>query len=101
MSDINKTRPITEVVDPQSTMALYQEALVECTSTESEIVKTYLQERILEVRRLEDCLAKAKDKLNELLAKEPREIAALASGMKPGSFFPFTKEEMKQLRQSR
>lgn len=67
-----------EVLDPNSTEALYQDALAETTLTESDAARTLLRNQILEVRRLQDLLDKAEAQLAKLRAMSPRELAAKA-----------------------
>jgi hypothetical protein len=67
-----------EVLDPNSTEALYQDALAETTVTESDAARTLLRSAIIEVRRLQDLLDKAEAQLAKLRAMSPRELAAMA-----------------------
>lgn len=67
-----------EVLDPNSTEALYQDALAETTVTESDAARTLLSSAIIEVRRLQDLLDKAEAQLAKLRAMTPRELAALS-----------------------
>jgi ABC-type transporter Mla subunit MlaD len=84
MNDDTPTTP-TETLDPGSTEALYLDALAETTTTESDAVRKLFRSRILEVRRLQDLLARAEDDLRTLRSKTPREIAAMA-GASSGSY---------------
>ena len=72
-------KPVTcEALDPNSTEALYQDALAETTVTESDAARTLLSSAIIEVRRLQDLLDKAEAQLAKLRSMSPRELAALA-----------------------
>lgn len=68
----------TEVIAPDSTEAIYQDALAETTTTESDAARALLRDQILEVRRLQDLLDRAEQYLTQLRAMSPRELAAKA-----------------------
>ena len=68
----------TELLAPNSTWAIYQDALAEATTTESDAARALLRDQILEVRRLQDLLDRAKQHLTQLRAMSPRELAARA-----------------------
>lgn len=70
----------TEVLDPDCTRALYEEALKELDAADREAAKTVLAAQIKEVERLKGLLAKAEERLEELLNKTPKEIAELGGG---------------------
>lgn len=86
------TVSLTEVVDPNSTEALFQDALAETTTTEGDAAKELFRSRILELRRLQDLVACAEADLAKLRSLSPRELAALAGassgsyGAKPANF---------------
>jgi hypothetical protein len=67
----------TEVVDPDSTRSLYEEALKELNVSDRDAAKTVLAAQIKEVERLKGLLTKAEERLEELLGKTPKEIAEL------------------------
>lgn len=66
-----------EIVAPDSTRGIYEEALSELVISEREEAKLVIASRIKEVQRLEKCLAKAKADLAKLLQKDVSEIALL------------------------
>jgi hypothetical protein len=67
----------SEIVAPDSTRGIYEEALSELVISEREEAKLVIASRIKEVQRLEKCLAKAKAELAKLLQKDVSEIALL------------------------
>jgi hypothetical protein len=66
-----------EIVAPDSTRGIYEEALAELATSERDIAKRVIAERIREVQRLEICLNKAKADLAKILKKDVAEIALL------------------------
>jgi hypothetical protein len=66
-----------EIVAPDSTRGIYEEALSELVVSEREEAKLVIASRIKEVQRLEKCLIKAKADLAKLLQKDVSEIALL------------------------
>jgi hypothetical protein len=66
-----------EIVAPDSTRGIYEEALSELVVSEREEAKLVIANRIKEVQRLEKCLVKAKADLAKLLQKDVSEIALL------------------------
>ncbi len=66
-----------EIVAPDSTRGIYEEALSELATSERDEAKLVIASRIKEVQRLEKCLAKAKADLAKLLQKDVSEIALL------------------------
>ncbi len=77
MSQEQSTAVITEIVAPDSTRGIYEEALSELATSERDEAKLVIASRIKEVQRLEKCLAKAKADLAKLLQKDVSEIALL------------------------
>jgi hypothetical protein len=67
----------TEVVAPDSTRGIYQEALTELQASERDEAKEVIKRRLLEIRRMEICLEKAKMDLAKMLDKNVSEIAML------------------------
>jgi hypothetical protein len=65
----------TEVLAPNSTAAIFQEVLDEVQETKHMMAKKVIKERVLEIKRLETLLAKAKADLQKLLEKDPSEIS--------------------------
>ena len=66
-----------EIVAPDSTRGIYEEALSELVVNERQEAKLVIAGRIKEVQRLEKCLIKAKADLAKLLQKDVSEIALL------------------------
>ena len=66
-----------EVLAPNSTICVYQEAISELETCERDEAKQVIKRRMLEIRRMEACLEKAKKDLAELLEKNVSEIAML------------------------
>lgn len=66
-----------EVVDPDSTRALYEEALADLQADTRTDAKRVIAERIKEIQRLRALLAKAETDLAELLKKDVEEVALL------------------------
>lgn len=64
-----------EILAPDSTRNLFQEVLDEVSETRLDQAKAVIKERVLEIKRLEKLLAKAKADLQKLLEKDPEEIA--------------------------
>ena len=64
-----------QIVDPQSTRGIYEEALAELQTDVRSDAKRVIAERIKEVQRLRVLLAKAEANLAELLKKDVSEIA--------------------------
>lgn len=101
MNDESKTpdtiEPILVGPDPD-TDALYEAALAESTSTESEAAQALLKAQILEVRRLQDLLEAANARLERMRSMSPRELARMA-GADGGAFgWPNRKELPRQVR---
>lgn len=69
----------SEVVDPNSTRGLYEEALAESLTSDRDEAKRLIAGRIQEIQRLEMLLAKAKADLQKLLSKDVTEIAMMNS----------------------
>jgi hypothetical protein len=67
----------TEIVVPESALGLYTEALAEMETSERDQAKEVIKTRLLEIRRMEACVEKAKRDLAKLLGKEVSEIAML------------------------
>lgn len=67
----------TEIVAPDSTRGIYEEALAELTLSEREEAKQVIASRIKEIQRLRVVLAKAENDLGKLLQKTPAEIALM------------------------
>lgn len=66
-----------EIIAPDSTRGIYEEALAELNVSERDAAKRVIAERIREVQRLEICLNKAKADLAKILKKDVAEIALL------------------------
>ena len=66
-----------EIIAPDSTRGLYEEALAELTTSERDQAKRVIAERIREVQRLKICVQKAEADLARLLKKDVSEIALL------------------------
>lgn len=66
-----------EIVVPESALGLYTEALAEMETSERDQAKEVIKTRLLEIRRMEACVEKAKRDLAKLLGKEVSEIAML------------------------
>jgi hypothetical protein len=77
MSQEQSTAVTAEIVAPDSTRGIYEEALSELATSERDEAKLVIASRIKEVQRLEKCLAKAKADLAKLLQKDVSEIALL------------------------
>ena len=75
MSDAPVTS--TEIVAPDSTRGIYEEALAELQTSERDEAKDVIKRRLLEIRRMEVCLEKAKADLAKMLNKDVSEIAML------------------------
>jgi hypothetical protein len=67
----------SEIVAPDSTRGIYEEALAELTLSERDEAKKVIASRIKEVQRLRVTLAKAENELSKLLQKSPAEIALM------------------------
>jgi hypothetical protein len=65
----------TEVLATDSTRSLFEEVLDEVNTGSRDAAKAVIKERVLEIKRLEKLLAKAKADLQKLLEKDPNEIA--------------------------
>jgi hypothetical protein len=78
-SPIAHPQPVSsvEIVAPDSTRGIYEEALSELVVNERQEAKLVIAGRIKEVQRLEKCLIKAKADLAKLLQKDVSEIALL------------------------
>lgn len=81
LSDFPETSAC-EIVDPNSTRSIYEEALAESLTSDREAAKGVIAERIKEIQRLEMLLAKAKAELQKLLAKDVTEIAMTETSRK-------------------
>lgn len=68
-----------EVVDRNSTRALYEEALAESLVSDREAAKRVIAEQIRQVESARMVLAAAEAKLAKLLDKTPAEIAMMRS----------------------
>ena len=66
-----------EIVPPDSPRGIYEEALVELVVSERDQAKEVIKKRLLEIKRMEACLEKAKADLAKMLKKEVSEIAML------------------------
>jgi hypothetical protein len=66
-----------EIIAPDSTRGIYEEALAELTTSERDQAKRVIAERIREVQRLKICVQKAEADLARLLKKDVSEIALL------------------------
>jgi hypothetical protein len=69
------TKPAVEVVAPDSLRGIFEEALAEVENGKSEQVKRIIKQRILEIKRLEALVVKAKQDLQELLDGDIEDIA--------------------------
>lgn len=67
----------TEIVAPNSTRGIYEEALAELQISERDEAKQAIKRRLLEIHRMEACLEKAKADLAKMLKKDVSEIAML------------------------
>lgn len=67
----------SEVVSPDSTFALYEEALAETQTVVRDEAKAIIKQRMLEIKRLRTTLARAEEELAKLLKKTPEEIASI------------------------
>jgi hypothetical protein len=77
MTASSQSMSSVEIVAPDSTRGIYEEALSELVVSEREEAKLVIASRIKEVQRLEKCLIKAKADLAKLLQKDVSEIALL------------------------
>lgn len=68
-----------EVVDPNSTRAIYEEALAESLVTDREAAKSVILECIRQVESARMVLRAAEAKLAKLMEKTPAEIAMMRS----------------------
>ena len=66
-----------EIVSPDSTFAIYEEALAETRTVVRDEAKAVLTQRIREVEQLRTTLARAEEELAKLLRKTPEEIASM------------------------
>ena len=66
-----------EIVPPDSPRGIYEEALAELVVNERDQAKEVIKKRLLEIKRMETCLEKAKADLAKMLKKEVSEIAML------------------------
>lgn len=79
-ADDPATKPgSVEVVDPNSTRALYEEARSELHVADREAAKAVLVEAMQEVERLQTLLAKAEDRLKALLDKDVSDLAMMTT----------------------
>ena len=69
----------SEIVSPDSTFAIYEEALAETRTVVRDEAKEIIKQRILEVERLRTTLARAEEALAKLLKKTPEEIASIST----------------------
>jgi hypothetical protein len=69
------TKPAVQVVAPDSLRGIFEEALAEVENGKSEQVKKIIKQRILEIKRLEALVVKAKQDLQELLDGDIEDIA--------------------------
>jgi hypothetical protein len=67
----------TEIVDPNSTRSIYEEALAELNVTERDEAKAVIASRIKEIQRMRTLLARAEADLAKLMEKTPAEIAMM------------------------
>lgn len=67
----------TELLSANSTRYLYEEALAELHTSERDEAKEVIKRRLLEIRRMEACLEKAKEDLAAMLGRDISEIAML------------------------
>jgi hypothetical protein len=72
--------PITssEIISPDSTFAIYEEALAETRTIVRDEAKEVIKARIREVEQMRTTLARAETELAKLLKKTPEEIASTA-----------------------
>lgn len=77
MSTEVTTSTATEIVDPNSTRGIYEEALAELCLTEREEAKQIIATRIREIQRLRALVTKAEADLAKLMQKTPAEIALM------------------------
>lgn len=70
---------ISSIVVSDKTEDIFKEALAELGVSERERVKKLIKERLLEIKRIERCLEKAKVDLAKLLGRTPDEILMLNS----------------------
>jgi hypothetical protein len=66
-----------EIVLPDSTRGIYEEALGELATSQRDDAKKVILERMREIKRLETCLERAKADLAKMLQKDVSEIALL------------------------
>jgi hypothetical protein len=66
-----------EIVSPDSTFTIYEEALAETRTVVRDEAKAILKQRIREVEQLRTTLARAEEELARLLKKTPEEIASI------------------------
>lgn len=78
-ADLMNDAPVTpaEIVAPDSTRGIYEEALAELQTSQRDEAKDVIKRRLLEIRRMEVCLEKAKADLAKMLNKDVSEIAML------------------------
>lgn len=67
----------TELVDPNSTRGIYEEALAELCTSERDEAKAVIRSRIKEIQRMRVLLARAEADLAKLMQKTPSEIAMM------------------------
>lgn len=67
----------TEIIAPDSTRGIYEEALAELTISERDEAKAVIATRIKELQRLRVLVAKAEKDLGDLLQRTPSEIAMM------------------------
>lgn len=77
MTEVNTV--ISSLVVSGETEDIFKEALAELGVSERERVKNLIKERLLEIKRMERCLEKAKADLAKLLGRTPDEILMLNS----------------------
>jgi hypothetical protein len=76
--DFNPTPAATsEIVSPDSTFSIYEEAIAETRTVVRDEAKAVLKQRIREVEQLRTTLARAEEELAKLLKKTPEEIASI------------------------
>lgn len=69
---------VPEIVSPNGTYSLYQEAIAERQTDVSQEAKTLIKARIKEIEHLRTLLCRAEAALAALLQKTPEEIAMLS-----------------------
>lgn len=69
----------TDLVLSESASTLLKEAVAELDATQYDQAKKLIKERLLEIKRMEKCLEKAKADLAKLLDCEVEEILMLGS----------------------